>query len=762
MMRPLIVLLTLFAAGFAQYGESETDGNDVSPAQVPFYPVKPPTYPSVKPLVPPPVYPPVKPPTYRPVKPPQPPPVYPPVKPPPVYPPVRPPTYPPIKPPPVYPPVRPPPVYPPVKPPTYPLVKPPPVYPPIKPPTYPPVKPPPVYPPVKPPVYPPVKPPVYPPVKPPVYPPPVRPPTYPPVKPPVRPPVYPTAPPSATPPPYPPTATSPTYPVKPPLIVVPPSPNPASGVGFSAPGNPGYDTCLKTNPEVFCKQMVWWDENSRDQPAVLLSPPGYVAYSPYAASLQQSDVATLPTDRNQCMDIPCICLFAGGTYSSNRCNLPRNQYYGMALRKELRMLTDDERLRFRNAMWAIRSVQYQALSKIHSSYVTSPAAHSGPAFLPWHREFLKRLEMALRQYDPNVSLPYWDSTLDAYLDDPKASVMWSDELLGYTDSTNSLTTGMFAYWQSLMNRTTVREYGKAVNSRPMAQYLLDLVKTQVNTISDALAFTAASKSCPKNLIPPSSAIEYIHGGNHIWIGGDMLLTTRSTGDPIFFLHHCMIDFIWETWRLAKQSRGQRENDYPTDNINCSSQSHFSRSIMVPFAPMVNMDGLSNKYTAPSTLRYLFCHGTQFVCISRIRAGFRCDRNRYGGVDPCYGTCVNGMCQAPPRSSYPGVASSPQQEPLYQEPIVPDESCFNQNPCCATWAVNGGCQKDSVRMSLVCPASCQLCTPKAYALTDDCTDRHHLCSIYKAAGKCASNDKFTAENCRHTCGVCGIPRSTGCL
>ncbi|ETN84627.1 shTK domain protein [Necator americanus] len=623
-MRPLIVLLTLFAAGFAQYGESETDGNDVSPAQVPFYPVKPPTYPSVKPLVPPPVYPPVKPPTYRPVKPPQPPPVYPPVKPPPVYPPVRPPTYPPIKPPPVYPPVRPPPVYPPVKPPTYPPVKPPPVYPPTKPPTYPPVKPPPVYPPVKPPVYPPVKPPVYPPVKPPVYPPPVRPPTYPPVKPPVRPPVYPTAPPSATPPPYPPTATSPTYPVKPPLIVVPPSPNPASGVGFSAPGNPGYDTCLKTNPEVFCKQMVWWDENSRDQPAVLLSPPGYVAYSPYAASLQQSDVATLPTDRNQCMDIPCICLFAGGTYSSNRCNLPRNQYYGMALRKELRMLTDDERL---------------------------------------------RLEMALRQYDPNVSLPYWDSTLDAYLDDPKASVMWSDELLGYTDSTNSLTTGMFAYWQSLMNRTTVREYGKAVNSRPMAQYLLDLVKTQVNTISDALAFTAAS------------------------------------------------------------SRGQRENDYPTDNINCSSQSHFSRSIMVPFAPMVNMDGLSNKYT---------------------------------GVDPCYGTCVNGMCQAPPRSSYPGVASSPQQEPLYQEPIVPDESCFNQNPCCATWAVNGGCQKDSVRMSLVCPASCQLCTPKAYALTDDCTDRHHLCSIYKAAGKCASNDKFTAENCRHTCGVCGIPRSTGCL
>ncbi|RCN33275.1 hypothetical protein ANCCAN_20901 [Ancylostoma caninum] len=128
----------------------------------------------------------------------------------------------------------------------------------------------------------------------------------------------------------------------------------------------------------------------------------------------------------------------------------------------------------------------------------------------------------------------------------------------------------------------------------------------------------------------------------------MLVTTKSTNDPLFFLHHCMIDFMWETWRLSKQSRSQRENDYPMDNINCSSQSHFSRSIMVPFSPMVNLDGLSNKYTdnlysyAPRPTcssanrncgsKYLFCHGTQFICISRIRAGFPCDPSRYGEIN----------------------------------------------------------------------------------------------------------------------------------
>ncbi|KAL6735634.1 hypothetical protein Aduo_006052 [Ancylostoma duodenale] len=291
-MTRLFLLLALVAVGFAQYGDEGTEDNSKStencplgeiPVKLPFHPVKPvkpPTYPIVK-L---PTYPPVEPPVYpKPVKPP----VYPSVKPP-TYPTVKLPTSPPVKPP-VYPPPVKPPVYPPVRPPTYPTVKPP-TYPSVKPPVYPP--------PVKPPVHPPpVRPPTYPTVKPPTYPP-IKPPVYPPVKPPTKPPTYP-------------PVTPPTYPTNPPPPVTPtPTPDAQQGVGFSAPGNAGYETCIKTNPVVFCQQIAWWDENSRDQPAVLLSPPGYLAYSPYAESLQQSDVATLATDRTQCMDISCICQFA--------------------------------------------------------------------------------------------------------------------------------------------------------------------------------------------------------------------------------------------------------------------------------------------------------------------------------------------------------------------------------------------------------------------------------------------------------------------
>src|SRR3982750_3652468 len=38
--------------------------------------------------------------------------------------------------------------------------------------------------------------------------------------------------------------------------------------------------------------------------------------------------------------------------------------------------------------------------------------HGGPAFVPWHRELVHRLEQMLRQVNPQLSLHYWDWTQD--------------------------------------------------------------------------------------------------------------------------------------------------------------------------------------------------------------------------------------------------------------------------------------------------------------------------------------------------------------
>lgn len=54
--------------------------------------------------------------------------------------------------------------------------------------------------------------------------------------------------------------------------------------------------------------------------------------------------------------------------------------------------------------------------------------------------------MALRNVDPTVALPYWDSTLDEGLPTPKDSILWTSEFFGNGD--NHVTTGPFANWST--------------------------------------------------------------------------------------------------------------------------------------------------------------------------------------------------------------------------------------------------------------------------------------------------------------------------
>ncbi|PAV81847.1 hypothetical protein WR25_03153 [Diploscapter pachys] len=56
----------------------------------------------------------------------------------------------------------------------------------------------------------------------------------------------------------------------------------------------------------------------------------------------------------------------------------------------------------------------------------------GPAYLLFHREYLKRFELALRSYNFGTALPYIDWTLDDALDNPEDSILFSEHLLGET------------------------------------------------------------------------------------------------------------------------------------------------------------------------------------------------------------------------------------------------------------------------------------------------------------------------------------------
>ncbi|RCN28347.1 hypothetical protein ANCCAN_25907 [Ancylostoma caninum] len=148
---------------------------------------------------------------------------------------------------------------------------------------------------------------------------------------------------------------------------------------------------------------------------------------------------------------------------------------------------------------------------------------------------LYRVEIALRGVDPTIGLPYWDSTLDQALPDPSMSVLWSDELMGRPDSDGQGS----------------RYFRRRIGARGQLMTRSEIEKVvTAPDVSLLLSFTAPQRHCAS--AGDWSALEYIHGNPHVYTGGDMGVIPTATHDPIFFMHHSMMDLIWEEWRIARQ------------------------------------------------------------------------------------------------------------------------------------------------------------------------------------------------------------------
>uniref|UniRef100_A0A8R1TXN9 ShKT domain-containing protein n=1 Tax=Onchocerca volvulus TaxID=6282 RepID=A0A8R1TXN9_ONCVO len=493
--------------------------------------------------------------------------------------------------------------------------------------------------------------------------------------------------------------------------------------------------------------------------------------NPYA----RGQIASHPYD---CMTITCLCpFFQGSIGPQNQCILRNGQLLTMAYRKEYRMLTEEERLRFLNAITMLkRSGEYDRMSIEHQEVGQGSGAHSGPGFLPWHREFVKRFEIALRLIDPEVTLPYWDCVMDNYLPDPRDSIFFSTIFMGETDFFGNVITGPFAYWSTIDGRNAIvralGEKGKLFTEFDLADILSQ------TSIEQIMAYTAPLDGCP---FPPAfTALEYTHSFVHLWIGGHMEPPEQSSNDPIFYGLHAFVDLIWEVWRQNRQSPWARENIYSQDIEQCADPQHFSYATMRPFN-LINRDGLSNLYTdqmyryAPrpgcSTeiptcgSPYLFCdlRGAPH-CVSKIKLGGVC--TGFEGLDACFnGICVAGRC-------IPGATPAPFEPETRLPGRIRGEifrlhaarqfnDCFNKIPCCEQWAKEGDCQTDKLHMAKFCAAACGNCRP-SYNASNECSDRHVSCKQWEKEEQCFGNSSdFMAENCRTSCQLCGKPKNMIC-
>ncbi|XP_033755048.1 tyrosinase-like protein 1 [Pecten maximus] len=289
-------------------------------------------------------------------------------------------------------------------------------------------------------------------------------------------------------------------------------------------------------------------------------------------------------------------------------------------RKEVRTLTRAEWNTFTTRLNILKRpvmlangeqfVPYDAISDIHMPPYILLAAHIGPNFLGWHRVYLLLLEEAL-----GVALPYWDSRLDFDMVEPTDSILWSPEFFG--QGFGVVNNGPFAGWITPQGINLIRNIGNDGSLITDEQVLGILIQGSHYEVTEPI---------------PRLSIERVHDGPHVWVDGQLSALATAPQEPVFFLHHAFVDYIWYLFRnsLRMEYPGiDPQYDYPLKG----NVLHAPNAPMIPFNNLRNIQGYNNYFesrtayapspTCPDCGRspYLTCNVTIGRCRSLSVAEF---------------------------------------------------------------------------------------------------------------------------------------------
>lgn len=269
------------------------------------------------------------------------------------------------------------------------------------------------------------------------------------------------------------------------------------------------------------------------------------------------------------------------------------------VRKEWRLLSPEERHSWLNAVECLAGLPHNpkiaasvdpTLSLIpplttDSSYYDdfvyihmdlNVLIHNTGFFLPWHRLYVQTFEDELiSKCGFNGVQPYWDWTKDTA--DFYHATIWSDAdydgLGSWGDPSNDfqITTGglkdmrlAYPVPHNLRRNFTLFPYFPPGFAGPPGVPPLDPTLMYNTTFTSAVV-NATLNSTPGDYATFQATLENFsgpHPGPHLIIGGDMGGTCPfgggppscypgakwSANEPMFFLHHAMIDKIWYDWQ----------------------------------------------------------------------------------------------------------------------------------------------------------------------------------------------------------------------
>ena len=257
---------------------------------------------------------------------------------------------------------------------------------------------------------------------------------------------------------------------------------------------------------------------------------------------------------------------------------------GDGIRRDIATISDEERTLFVNA---IRQLDDPASSFVYANNAGHEGAdasgnitfwdmqeqihkdghahaldvHGGPAFAPWHRVLVNRMEALLRLVDPRLSLHYWDWTTD-----PRVATADRVAILtgtaagsptGFMGSSSGNAGSPFADFESteITGDATEGIPGDGVHDHVWRDVVAGASPVPADrSILIHLDFTSFN-----------TALQNAHNHAHGYIRGTVGQQHFSFHDPMVFLLHSNMDRLWATWQRTpgRQSRLNPASAYGT-------------------------------------------------------------------------------------------------------------------------------------------------------------------------------------------------------
>jgi len=268
----------------------------------------------------------------------------------------------------------------------------------------------------------------------------------------------------------------------------------------------------------------------------------------------------------------------------------------VALRPSVNSLAWDDPIlvSYRTAILAMQALppsdprNWTRQAQIHQGNNVVRCPHGNWYFLPWHRAYLHAFEKICQQLsnNSNFALPFWDWTanpqLPANFANPTLPNGQPNALFNQTRNSQTVTipsnvAGNLVISQ-ILAEPSFEVFG---SSRPRGQDSTDM--SWLIRQGD----TGQLESQPHNSV---------HGR----VGGNMA-TFMSPLDPIFWLHHCNIDRIWDQWNRMK--RANSKDPLWRDFMFAKQFVLPSGAGTAPYDPKISdllaIDALGYAYTPPS-------------------------------------------------------------------------------------------------------------------------------------------------------------------